>query len=402
VNKKYFLSISTLFVISLIYSRFLVSVCLIAMVILAIVEYRKNEALSIGSIVKDRSYLGLTFVFIAVLLSGFNSEDLSQWFFQIKLKLPFLLLPIAFFVLKPLDQKTHRFVHFVFIGTVVSSTIWVLGNFLMDFKAISLSIGKGKSIPTPVDHIHYSIMVAYALVSSFLLSIQSTEKKVKYTTLGVGIYLFLFMHVLSVRTGLVLSYVGIAMVLGWYILKEKKFLVGIGIMMMIVALPFIAFKTIEPFKRKVNYMYWDFAKYKQGDGKHYNDSERLMSYDIAIDLIKEKPFVGHGVGDLRPIMIEKHNEKFGIKEKYIYPHNQYLYVLTTMGFLGAFLFFGGLLSPLLFAEERNIYLVILFVLMLLSFMVENTVQRALIIAFYLYFILLNLSLRKEKEIRLES
>ena len=370
---------------------------MLAMVILGVYRATQDKNINVRSFLKDKSYSGLLFIFLVVLFSGINSDNHTEWIHQIKLKLPFLLLPFAFFSLKPINKDTHKWIHFVFIATVLVSTFQVLITCFADFKAISLSIGKGKAIPTPIDHIHYSIMVAYAIVSSFIYSIISQDKKWKIGLFLVGIFLFGFAHFLSVRTGLALSYSSLVFVLGWYVIRNKKYVTGLVTVALLAAIPFIAFKTIEPFKRKINYMYWDFAKYKQGKGKSYSDSERLMSYEIAADLIKESPFVGHGVGDLRPIMIRKHKEKFGQKEKYIYPHNQYLYVLTTMGIIGAIFFFGGLLSPVLFAERRNIFLASIFILMMLSFMVENTIQRAVITAFYLFFILLNLGVKKNNE-----
>jgi len=144
-------------------------------------------------------------------------------------------------------------------------------------------------------------------------------------------------------------------------------------------------------------MMWDLKQYKKGKGNSYSDSERLMSYEISFELIKESPIYGHGIGDLRPIMTEKHKEKYGQKDKYIYPHNQYLYILTCMGILGAFLFFYGLLTPLIYTDNRNIFLIAIFVLMLISFLVENTIQRAVITGFFLFFILLNLCLNIERQ-----
>lgn len=375
----------------------MVSVSLIAMTILGIYQATQDPDFSFKSFIKDKSYAGLVLIFIVVLFSGINSDNHTEWIHQIKLKLPFLFLPFAFYAIKPIDRDTHQWIHYAFIATVLISSFQVLITCLADFKAISLSIGKGKAIPTPIDHIHYSIMVAYAIVSSFIYCIISKNKKWKIGLFLVGIFLFGFAHFLSVRTGLALSYSSLVFILGWYVIRNKKYVTGLVTVVLMAAIPFIAFKTIEPFKRKINYMYWDFAKYKQGKGKSYSDSERLMSYEIASDLIKESPFFGHGVGDLRPIMVRKHKEKFGQKEKYIYPHNQYLYVLTTMGVLGAIFFFGGLLSPVLFAERRNIFLAIIFILMMMSFLVENTIQRAVITGFYLFFVLLNLGVEKNED-----
>jgi len=376
----------------------MVSFCMIAFSVLAIYEAYQDSNFSIRAFFKDKAFAGLFLVFIAIILSGINSSDQNQWLLQIKLKLPFLFLPFAFYVFKPwIDQKFHKWIHFAFITTAFLSTFHIIGNFLIDKEAIIQGLGKGKSIPTPLDHIHYSIMVAYAVVSAAILAILETDKKYKWALFLVSAYLFSFMHFLSVRTGLALSYAGIVLTLSWYVFKNKKYILGLGIAAFLVAIPFVAYHTIAPFKKKINYMFWDLNQYKKGKGKNYSDSERLMSYEISYDLIKESPLVGHGIGDLRSIMTEKHKEKYGQKDKYIYPHNQYLYILTCLGILGALVFFYGLLSPLIYTKDRNIFLVAIFVLMLISFLVENTIQRAVITGFFLFFILLNLSLRSEEE-----
>ena len=371
---------------------------MIVLTIFAILEAQKSDTFSFSGFLKDKAFSGLLLVFIAILLSGINSEDHQQWMLQVKLKLPFIFLPFAFYIFRPwINHKFHKWIHFAFIATAVLSSFHVIGMFLLDKEAITASIGKGKSIPTPLDHIHYSIMMAYAVASAAIFAILESNKARKWVLFLLSAYIFGFLHFLSVRTGLALSYTGLGLTLIWYVFTNKNYLLGLGIAAFLVAIPFIAFKTIEPFKKKINYMFWDLAQYKQGKGNNYSDSERIMSYNISFQLITERPIVGHGIGDLRPIMIEKHKEIYGQKDKYIYPHNQYLYVLTCLGVLGALVFFFGLLSPLIFTNQRNVFLVLLFALMLISFLVENTIQRAVITGFFLFFILLNLCLDKRKE-----
>ena len=373
----------------------MVSVSMILMVILAILEARDNSEFNFSSFLKSLPYSGLLLVFGVIVLSGVNSEDSGEWMKQVKLKLPFLILPLVFYVLKPIDQKVHRLVHLGLIGIVAASSIQVIGNFFLDYEEISSGLNRGKSIPTPIDHIHYSIILAYATVSCFVLGLYESVKKWRILLFIAGIYLFGFSHFLSVRSGLALCYASVGVTLIWYIVTRKKYFAGLSVMAFLVALPFIAYQTIKPFHNKIQYMMWDIEQYQKGNGNNYSDSERLMSYEIAVDLIKDAPIVGHGIGDLRPLTTQKHKEKYGDKEKYIYPHNQYLYILTAVGILGALVFFFSLFCPLLFAEKRNIFLVLIFVMLMLSFLVENTIQRAVITAFFLFFILLNLGVKLE-------
>lgn len=373
---------------------------MIVMIILAIAKAKEDSDFSFYSFLKCLPYSGLLLVFGIILLSGINSENSTEWVHQVKLKLPFLILPFAFYIIKPIDYKTHRWIHLTLISVIAISSMHVIIGYFLDYEAINIGINRGKSIPTPIDHIHYSIILAYATVASFILSVLERSKKWKIILLLAGIYLFGYCHFLSVRSGLVLCYAGVGVTLFWYIISQKKYILGLSITAFIILLPFIAYKTIDPFHKKIQYMMWDIEQYQKGNGNDYSDSERLMSYEIAVDLIKDAPIAGHGIGDLRPLTVAKHKEKYGNKEKYIYPHNQYLYILTAVGFLGALFFFFGLFCPLIFAEERNIFLIVIFVMLMLSFLVENTIQRAVITAFFLFFILLNLSTElKSKRIK---
>ncbi len=374
---------------------------MLSFLILAIYKIRKDKKFKLKSFFKNKAYSGLSLVFFVVLLSGINSEEIAPWLLQVKLKIPFLILPFAFYVLRPIGKKEHFWIHSAFVIIVLVSSLGVIWSYVSDSDIISGNIGRGQSMPTPIDHIHYSIMIAYAMIVSVVFGILEDSRWKKVLMFCVGVYLFGFSHFLSVRTGLGLSYLSIGIVLIWHVIRSKKYILGLGFVALLVSLPFIAYKTIKPLKEKIEYMIWDIDQYRRGNGNNYSDSERMMSYAIAIELIKESPIVGHGIGDLRTIMKSKHKEKYGSKEKYIYPHNQYLYVWVSMGLLGFLIFFYGLLSPWIYTSDRNIFMVILLFMLLASFLIENTVERAIIIGFFLFFILLNLGLKKHSIIKIE-
>ena len=91
----------------------------------------------------------------------------------------------AFFVFRPwIDNKLHKWIHYVFIATAFLSTFDLIFTFWMDKETIIEGLGKGKSIPTPLDHIHYSIMVAYAVVSSAILAILESDNKRKWVLIA--------------------------------------------------------------------------------------------------------------------------------------------------------------------------------------------------------------------------
>jgi len=372
----------------------MVSVSMIGMTILAIVEWNKNN-LKWQSYFKALPFSLVSLVFLTILLSGINSTNTQDWLHHIKLKLPFLILPWTIFALQPFSKKTIQIIHNVFIGTVVVSAIQVGLNYALNFEEITQSIARGKSIPTPVDHIHYGIMVSYAAIASLIYAIKSSHLKMRIIYGLLFSILFAYAHFLAVRSSIVITYAAVALIVFWNVIKYKKYTIGVVAIAALFTFPYLAYKSIPSLQNKVRYMLYDLEQFQKGKGNNYSDSERLMSYELATELIKKQPVFGHGIGDLRSIMKSMHVDRYGEKEKYIYPHNQYLYILAGCGVIGFVLFFFGLLSPILFSK-RNILLASLCLIMFVSFLVENTVQRAVITAFFLFFILINVQLVRTK------
>jgi len=313
---------------------------------------------------KNPKFVGLTLVFLTYFLSGINSEDNVQWLKQIRIKLPFILLPLAFSFIGPLNRKESKLLHYGLALTCFISAIPVILNYIQNSSDMITAIGKGQYIPTPIDHIHYSIIMAYSALALIIISLNerfALDKKEKVFAFSLSLLIILLIHVFAVRSGIAILYLGFFFILCWKVIFYKKYILGFVGLASLISLPFLAYNS---------------------------DSERIMSYVIAIDLAKEKPFLGHGVGDLKQLMTDKHKSKYGIKEKYIFPHNQYLYVLSGIGLIGFIFFFYGLLSPMIYGNKSPL-LVLIFLVMLASFMVENTVQRAVSIAFFLLFILWN-------------
>ncbi len=380
--------------ISLIYSKLLVTLSMLMFMVLAILKAIKNRD-SIKGILTSKAYIGLLFVFLAIVVSGINSYNIEEWLVQLKMKLPFLFLPISFYIFGKIDRKTHFWIHAAFMAILVVSSFSVFSNYFQNSDSINKAFYKGKSMPLPIDHIHYAIMIAYAVTVSLLFSLSAKITTHKAIIFVIGAYLFLFVHFIAVRSGIVLSYIGIATVMIHYLYKYGTIKQGLFTLAIMLLFPFVAYKTVPSLNHKIGYMLYDIEQYANDRGNNFSDSERLMSYEIAIDLIKEKPLMGHGIGDLREIMIAKHQQKYGDKQKYINPHNQYLYIIVSIGFIGGILFFYGLLAPMIYLRKKNVFLVSLYILLMVSFLVENTIQRAVITAFFLFFILLNMGLEKK-------
>ena len=244
MQKKLFFNLTILFVMALVFSRFAVTTLMIMMSISAIYAvYKKDDGIpdswSLSALFKNRALWGLSLVFMAVLLSGLNSEDKMAWLDQVRVKLPFIFLPLIFYVFNEIKQVHHEVMHRMLLFTMVSSSLWTLFVFFRDYENIQAGLGFGKAIPTLIDHIHYGIFLAYSVVSSYIFGLRSKDKLNRKVYTILGVYLFLFLHLIAVRTGLVLCYSGLIVVTLWYVIQQRKWTFGILALAMTIALPFL-------------------------------------------------------------------------------------------------------------------------------------------------------------------
>lgn len=378
---------SLLFIVGIVFSKFLLSVSMIGLTILAIAIAVKNKVRWEGDFI---SFACVMLIFLSTLISGINSEDTNQWIGFLRKKLPFLILPLTFYVLKDHFSRNYHLLIAAFVWVISLSTLFVLGNYLSNYQEINELISKGQSIPTPVDHIKYSIFVAFACIGSFVLFAQKRffiSKQEPLAYLLHAIALFVFVHILAVRSGIAVLYGSIALLGFYYLIKFKKQKWTLLFLVAIIALPYLAYKTIPSLHRKVSYMMYDLNKYRSGEGVNYSDSERLYSYKVGWQLFQENKLIGVGIADLKNECNKRYKEDLNIVlDKY--PHNQYLFTLAGMGIIGLILLLISIFYPLFhFRNNWEAVFLALNCIILLSFLVENTIERSYSAGFYLFFML---------------
>ena len=367
----------------------MLSVSIFSLFILSLIRYS-------GSQLKQEIKLFFQFMplwslglfFIMVFVSGVNSSYLPEWLHQLKMKLPYLVIPFSLWVFRDLVVIYYKLFHQIFVGLIALSTIIVLGQMMIDYDAVVDLLSKGRAISTPVDHIKYSIFVCFSVIVCFVMAFEEMSqhefKIPKWAYLSMCIYLFLFLHLMAVRSGLFLCYFILTLAILNQIRIVKKYILLVPIFLLIIGTPILAYNFIPSFYAKMGYMRFDLTKFNRGEGKNYSDSERIYSIMAGIKLFKENPLLGTGIGDLRIESGKLMEDQLG-KKSDKYPHNQFVYTLAGMGLLG-FLFFlmAYFSSWTLFAAKKWLF-IFLALLILFSFLVENTLERSYSIAFFCFF-----------------
>ena len=368
---------------AIIYSRALITICYVIIAVMAILVQIREARFSFN---KYLAVLGL--VGLSIVLSGINSDNIEQWWNHTVIKIPFLVMPLAFMILAPIPKEVIRNLHLILLVVLSISALPPLLDILQNHEVILDRISRGQPIDTPIEHVKYSMFLAYGIMSALIWTIyyrsELSTSQVKCFWIG-GAFLFIMMHLLAVRTGLVILYASLIM-LGVHVAWIRKIAFDKVATAMVVGLVSIFLLIQTPMiKSKLGYMFYDWEQYASNGGANYSDSERLFSLKTGWELFSENVLLGTGIGDLFDSCEEVYQQQSRCAI-INYPHSQLIYQLAGTGLIGFILFIGGYLYPLIRRHNKFYFLLMtLYLNYTLSFLVENSLERSMSVAFFIVF-----------------
>ena len=341
----------------------------------------------------------LFLVFLVHLLQGFNTETASMGEYgrDVVLQLPFLALPLGFWLLPALPGRYLRWLWLLLIGTTVLVATGATINYLLHVREINESYLHSKVMPTEPDHIRFSLIITLAIAAGALLIAHDAVRAVwRRWVIGAVIVLVLFLHLLAVRSGEMTFYVLGGLAILWLVLRKQQWKQAGTLAAILVLLPVFSFVAFPTFRNKVYNTQEDVGKVKQTDsveGKNYSIAARVYSYKVALDVWKDNKLMGVGKPALKAEMAKRYAAfypEMGAKS-YIQPHNQYLYNLAAYGALGLLILSIGLFYSAWWARRKYAPLLLVqYVSIALSFLVEYTLETQIGLAFVVFFLLLAL------------
>jgi O-antigen ligase len=238
-------------------------------------------------------------------------------------------------------------------------------------------------------------MLAFASIVAFFYAI---HQKHRLVFLFVGVYLSVFLHLLSVRIGMLSLYLGLLLLVFFIFHKFNKKRYILVFSALLFLMPALSYQFIPSFKNRINYMKYDWQAFQKGEYGHNSDSRRLLSLQVGLELIKEQPIIGLSPDQMKQKInefylenypsIESHNRKL--------PHNQILYTWLELGLFAVIILVLAFLIPIVnhsFCSHPLLY-ALLFIIFT-SMMFDNTLETQLGMSFYAIFF--SLLLNKEIE-----
>jgi len=352
-------------------------------------------------------YALMMLAFVFTLFSGIYTENMGAWYDNLRIKLPFLILPVAFWLLPGFSGKQFFALAAVFVGVHSLIAALTVGNYYAHFEAVNALIARNKNIEivTGVGHIYFGIFLAAAIMGGIeavrgyraVLFFRGERRVVLFfTILGV-----LCLHVLTSRTGLVTLYAGLLTYLAGYIVRYRAYWAGLISLAGLMLLPVIAYQLVPSFRLRVDITRWDSKAYQSQDkalqGKQIKVSDlsvggRYAAWEAAYVLICRHPLIGVGIADIkdetnryyrtRPDLCDAN----GVPDPDLpdNPHNQYAEWALGFGPLGLMLLLLLLGWPLFSPWRKHSLLLFAFLAVLATAMLtESYIERQIGIAFFL-------------------
>lgn len=314
---------------------------------------------------------------------------------SVLLKIPFLLLPPAILFLPRLSTKRYHSLLWIFmlfsffIG--VKSVVY-FG--LYSAEVLSL-IDSSETIPLPLNHVRFSLMLCLAIFFAgylFLKKVYFVHRFEVYFNGFCTVFLFFFLHLLAVRSGLLAFYVLVASLLvvwGW---RTRRFKLVFGSLAGLLLMPVLAYFLLSPFRGKVKNTLTDLSGVQHEYFANFQSiTARIFSYKVALEVIQENPVLGVGVGNLERetqlVYIQNYRE---IKPEWrLKPHNQFLFSLVAFGGVGTLVFLLAMYGVLVEKRFRSdVVLMGQFLILTVSFVFESTLETQLGANFSLCFLIL--------------
>lgn len=225
-----------------------------------------------------------------------------------------------------------------------------LEKMYLEAKVLSADMGN--------DHVRYGWVLAVVfawLLHRWMKTTESTKPLEKNGILLFAVFMILFLHLFSSRTGLLGSYIAVIMAVIFHFRRPVVRKAAAMLMM----IPLAAWFFIPTFRNRLRFSIWDFQHYTRGGyTEGLSDTPRILSLRAGTSVFREHPLTGTGFGDLRPVIDIWYAQHAPFMKAYeqLLPSNEALLYATASGVPGMLVFVMAAILPFFLPTHRRSYL----------------------------------------------
>ncbi|MFM9952098.1 MAG: O-antigen ligase family protein [Saprospiraceae bacterium] len=395
IRQYYCLLACIVMLVGLIFSKVLLSMGMIGLVMNAVFDRRIGE--HFRRFLGNPALLGLTLIFFIFLISGLNSTNTDWLVDRLRMKVPFLLMPFAVVAIPRFTRREYLGLLYFFLLLISGTCLSLMGWYFFHFGELTAAYRLGQVLPTPGMHIHFSLMTAFSVAIAWELIRQGFHWRYARLERGlqVGLLLFLtvFLHVLAVRSGLIVLYLILAYLLAHYVISGRRYRAGLAVVLLMAGSIALAYQYVPTLRNKVDYTIYNLHMIRSKTNLSVlSDSYRVANMEAGVALGNAHPWTGVGIGDIRDeteaYLREHYPELAG--PGYM-PQSQYLLTYAATGIFGLLVFILATVYPLWYRKGWRQPLFVAFHLLAFSvFVFEQLLETQVGTAIYVVFLVLSL------------
>ncbi len=335
-------------------SRALLSISMILFLLLTCVHAQFLQQLK--KFRKQPFLIGLTLLFFLPFLTWFWSEDKETWWRFTRIKLPLLLLPIAFAGEWQLRRRTWNYVAYTFILLVLAGCAWSLFQYAGNYQDMQEAYLKAKVIPTPFenDHVRFSLSVTIAILcASFLMK----AGQYKWLLATIILVFVIYLHLLAARTGLISFYIALFIAFIYLLFTRNKTKWTIAVLAGALLMPLLAWFAVPTFQNRIRYFIYDYSYIRQDTYlPGANDGNRMLSIRAGLDIMNHHA-LGVGTGDVMKATNNWYDRKVHgmLETDRIYPSSEWAMHGAAAGWPGFIVFTIAMILPFFALNRRGGY-----------------------------------------------
>lgn len=266
---------------------------------------------------------------------------------------------------------------YIFTGFIFFGSVWSMAEYVNNYDTINQEYGMAKVMKVPAfsDHIRYSWAIVVSMILALYGYVNFASGKFRFLWLFYILFQFVFLFVLSSKTGLITLYTSVLILTSGFIYKMEKFK-AILISVTIIIIPVIAYFFLPSFQNRIEYIKYDYyhfvrKEYKEGQ----SDALRMYSLEGGLNLIRQRPVTGFGFSELQHKMNEWYriNKPFLKETDYFLPISEVVLYWAGCGIFGIIVFLSYIFLPI-WEFRKNVFFLSYFIPVVFSFLYENHLE----------------------------
>ena len=277
------------------------------------------------------------------------SSNTSFGWMDIGMKASFIIFPLLFLIFN-FKINLYYFLTFFVAGAFISVVVCIYLSYLNYAETEKIWHFRESYLSHFMHRSYWATYLVFALISTVFLMIK------KEINVLIGVFMVLLFLAITIITGskagialMLISGIAILIYRGYETKKWKTLFI------IVVSLLLTAIATLGFFPTVKNRITNSVSQIMNpSEYKDQSTSERLVMWQTSWELIKERPLLGFGTGDIKDELKFRNLQKGNIKEaeKNLNSHNQLLNSWVAIGIFGVLFLLLIFLSPFIFPQDE--------------------------------------------------